>query len=148
MLCGNLKSKKIYIYYICIILTILSVFCLLYPTNIVEDCDDIKIVRIMYNPNYNVNSEEITTYVVEENKYNNQEILKCLYKYKEQKTLMKSKGYQMKNMKLDILLNVNGKSKHIVLGNNSYTSESYGGFKRRIINDVELLDELEKIINF
>lgn len=70
----------------------------------------------------------------------------CISKYKSHLTLSRATGYKLKNSEIELFLTVNGKGKHIVLGNINYEVSNYGKMRRNIFNANGLKKELKQLL--
>ena len=70
----------------------------------------------------------------------------CISKYKSHLTLSRATRYKLKNSEIELFLTVNGKGKHIVLGNINYEVSNYGKMRRNIFNANGLKKELKQLL--
>lgn len=131
-----------------IIILIFSVFliCFMFfaPKKICSKKDNVRIDRIVYNIQFE--SEENEYNRIEIENYDSDKIVACISKYKSHLTLSRSTGYQLKNSEMELFLTVNGKGKHIVLGNINYEISNYGRMRRNIVNANELKKKLKQLL--
>ncbi len=78
--------------------------------------------------------------------YDQAAVLACLSRYQEQRTLEKADGQEEDAGRFTMVLDVNGETKQLVLGEECY---SYGadGWKYRIQNGNRLQQDLGKLLN-
>lgn len=128
-------------------ITLIVLVYLLYPRPLVENTETSHIKSFLYNPCYgqNVDSDMVNLYISPENE---KEILTCLRRYKEQKSLAKANECQAsRTIAFEILLEDVGQSKWITIGNPSYSYESYGKLKCRIVDGDSLQGDLMDLLD-
>lgn len=135
------KFKKI-IFIIFSIFLICSIFFT--PKKICSTKDDVRIDRIVYNIQFESGKDGYNRIEIEN--YNLDEIVACISKYKSHLTLSRATGYKLKNSEIELFLTVNGKGKHIVLGNINYEVSNYGKMRRNIFNANGLKKELKQLL--
>ncbi len=135
--------KKAFIIGSVIIILALVIICFFMPQRLVNPNEDAKIHFIMYNTEFGNDSSANGRVEIKE--YDSEKILEILGRYKSHLTLSRTRGYQLKDSKLEIYLSIGGKSKEIVLGNINFERRSQGFFKRKIINPDKLLAELLEV---
>lgn len=113
-----------------------------FPRPIVNDVATSVIHSIEFNPYFGQDEPELV-FLTE---YDEAEILKCLEKYSEYRTLTLDEGRRLGDMELYITITTGGELKAIVLGNVNYTTKSYGALKRGIYNADALREELLDVL--
>ncbi len=114
------------------------------PKKICSKNDNVRIDRIVYNIQFGSEKNEYNR--IEIDNYDFDDIVDCISKYKSYIALSRSKGYQLRNSEMELFLTVNGKGKHIVLGNINYETSNYGKMRKNIVNANELKKELKQLL--
>ena len=145
-----MKIKKYLILFIVIALILCAAIILFLPQlfpshNIIEASDAASIVRITYNPYVDQGNYE----AVEITEYDESEVLSCLSRYKERRTLAKAGGYRLGDVEIEIMLHTQDGLKSILLGNRNlnYSFQSSDHPKYTILDVENLRLELLKILN-
>lgn len=112
---------------------------------IVDEPDACSIVRITYNYGFNQDSGE----AVEITEYDEDEVLACLSRHKERRTLAKGGGYRLGDVEIEIMLHTQDGLKNILLGdrNLNCSFESSDDPKYTILDVESLRLELLQILN-
>lgn len=137
------KVEKKYRIIAIILLFFIVLFCSFLPKNICKNSDNIRIDRIVYNSQFKSNKNEYNRIEIE--KFDSDAIVECISDYKSYLTLTRATGYQLKDSEIEVFLTINGKGKHIVLGNVNYEIWNNGLLRRNII-DANTLNEKIKIL--
>ncbi len=129
---------------IIIFLSILILSVFFAPKKICNKIDNVRIDRIVYNNHFGTGKSEYNRMEVEI--FDSNKIVDCISKYKSHLTLLRATGYLLKDSEIEVFLTINGKGKHIVLGNINYETFNYGNLRRNIINANQLKRELELLL--
>lgn len=131
-----------------VILMIVCALIFFTPVSLTGSMENSRVDYICYNTNFGsdeVNIEDIQ--FLTPSNYDEAEVLKCLSRYKEYRTIFRASGHFLNDMELEISLTVNGESKTIILGNINYMTKAYGAPKHGIYNADVLRKELLDILN-
>lgn len=131
-----------------VILMIVCALIFFTPVSLTGSMENSRVDYICYNTNFGsdeVNIEDIQ--FLTPSNYDEAEVLKCLSRYKEYRTIFRASGHFLNDMELEISLTVNGESKTIILGNINYMTKAYGAPKHGIYNADALRKELLDILN-
>ena len=131
-----------------VILVITCALIFFTPVSLTGSMENSRVDYICYNTNFGsdeVNIEDIQ--FLTPSNYDEAEVLKCLSRYKEYRTIFRASGHFLNDMELEISLTVNGESKTIILGNINYMTKAYGAPKHGIYNADALRKELLDILN-
>ena len=131
-----------------VILVITCALIFFTPVSLTGSMENSRVDYICYNTNFGsdeVNIEDIQ--FLTPSNYDEAEVLKCLSRYKEYRTIFRASGHFLNDMELEISLTVNGESKTILLGNINYMTKAYGAPKHGIYNADDLRNELLDILN-
>ena len=115
------------------------------PHPVVQNVAETSIQGLQYQPQYGQEDGTLdppTTLT----DYDQAAVLACLSRYQEQRTLEKADGQEEDAGRFTMVLDVNGETKQLVLGEECY---SYGadGWKYRIQNGNRLQQDLGKLLN-
>ena len=115
------------------------------PHPVVQNVAETSIQGLQYQPQYGQEDGTLdppTTLT----DYDQAAALACLSRYQEQRTLEKADGQEEDAGRFTMVLDVNGETKQLVLGEECY---SYGadGWKYRIQNGNRLQQDLGKLLN-
>lgn len=141
-----MNSKKPVLLFVIIVFILsiaLIIVFLFLPRPIIEDVSTSQIVMIQFNPYV----DDSTDQLIEVTEYNAKEILTYLSNCKEQRTLDKAGTHWLGNVKLDIVIDTEDGLKDIILGKDSYSYESYGKPKYKILDADNLISALLEMIN-
>lgn len=131
-----------------VILMITCALIFFTPVSLTGSMENSRVDYICYNTNFGsdeVNIEDIQ--FLTPSNYDEAEVLKCLSRYKEYRTIFRASGHFLNDMELEISLAVNGEHKTILLGNINYMTKAYGAPKHGIYNADALRNELLDILN-
>ncbi len=117
------------------------------PRKILNTTDDVRIEYIIYNYQFDIENADAKECRIELKGFEANKVIACLSKYKSCLTLNSNNGYAVKDSMLEVHINVNGKSKSVVLGNVNFESKGNGSLKRTILNPDKLLVELLEILD-
>lgn len=109
---------------------------------IVDNPENCTIVKLSYNSSFG----NRVTKLKEELSLDEKEVLECLSKYKEEKTLKIYKGGYLGDSQFEIYIDTGDGLKIIKLGNENFSYYSYGDFKHQIVEAENLKKDLIKIL--
>ncbi len=127
-----------------ILMTVL-IFKVYMPRNIADSKIE-EIVRVQANFDYGEEYSKLTDV-----HFIPKQIIECISKYKEQRTLTRHKGYAMKDVQMSILVRTSDGLKEIIIGRNTYSQKGSGPaykildgekFKKEIFDACGYVEEL------
>ena len=115
------------------------------PHPVVQNVAETSIQGLQYQPQYGQEDGTLAPPTTLTD-YDQAAVLACLSRYQEQRTLEKADGQEEDAGRFTMVLDVNGETKQLVLGEECY---SYGadGWKYRIQNGNRLQQDLGKLLN-
>lgn len=117
-------------------------FYIFSPHPVLIRSEAVHIVKIQYNPMFNQEGDSL----IEVLEYDEGEILDCLSQYAEQRTLSTATSYWLGDVEWEITIDTDHGLKTVVLGNDSYSYQSYGKPKFQISNANALKLELLELL--
>lgn len=118
------------------------------PVSLTGSMENSRVDYICYNANFGSDEADMEAIkFLTPSDYDEAEVLKCLSRYKEYRTIFRAGDFFLNDMELEISLTVNGESKTILLGNINYMTKSYGAPKHGIYHADALRNELLDILN-
>lgn len=131
-----------------VILMIVCALIFFTPVSLTGSMENSRVYYIVYNSNFGSDEADIEAMkFLTPSDYDEAEVLKCLSRYKEYRTIFRASDFFLNDMELEISLTVNGESKTILLGNINYMTKAYGAPKHGIYNADALRNELLDILN-
>ena len=131
-----------------VILMIVCALIFFTPVSLTGSMENSRVDYICYNANFGSDETDIEDIqFLTPSDYDEAEVLKCLSRYKEYRTIFRANGHFLNDMELEISLMVNGESKTILLGNINYMTKAYGAPKHGIYHADALRNELLGMLN-
>lgn len=143
-----MKKKIFWIIFVIIFVATVIVVAKTFTPRSVADTEILEVVRVQANFNY---GEENS--MLEDGHFIPDKIIECLSQYKEQCTLVRNKGYAMKNVQMHITVRTRDGLKDIIIGKDTYSQKGSGPayrildedkFKKDIFNVCGYIGKIKK----